>query len=85
MQAPRKVIALGVETSASGYVLRPKGLGQEMDALEIAHDQARLLWISLASAFKGCTPQSLGAEIASLLTIEGDSPSECDPTERPFQ
>jgi len=87
MQAPRKVIALGVETSANGYVLRPKGLGQEMDALEIGHDQARLLWISLASAFKDCTPQSLGAQIVGLMSIEhpGDSPSECEATERPFQ
>ena len=82
MSVPRKVIALGVETSANGYVLRPKGLGQEMDALEIGHDQARLLWISLASAFKDCTPEVLGAEIAGLMTI--DPPSECEPTEQPF-
>lgn len=74
MHLPKKVIALGVETSTNGYVIRPKGLGQEMDALEIGHDQARLLWISLASAFKGCTPQSLGAEIAGLLTIDESTP-----------
>ena len=70
MSAPRKVIALGVETSASGYVLRPRGLGQEMDALEIGHDQARLLWITLAAAFKGCTPQGLGSEIALLMSVD---------------
>lgn len=70
----KKVIVLSVQMEGESWLIHARAEGKESIVLELGPAEARMLHLALSPSIRSATLQSLGQEIAAMLSV--DSPVE---------
>lgn len=74
MTQAKKVLVLSVQMDGPNFLVRFRTEGGGNLALDLGPEQSRMLHLALAPAIQSATLQTLGREIAQMLSI--DAPAE---------